>query len=96
MLDLGSGWGAIAQAVAERHGVGVDGVDFETVVSGAPAGSDRVRFLAGSALDPASWPDAAYHGVILSYLFSSIPGSEHEALLAALADRGVRWVATRI
>lgn len=93
VLDLGGGWGAIAQAVAKRHGVDVDVVDFETVVSDAPVGSERVRFLAGNALDPATWPDQTYDGVILSYLFSSIPGSEQEPLLAALADRGVRWIA---
>ncbi len=93
VLDLGGGWGAIAQAVAGRYDVDVDVVDFATVVADAPAGSERVRFLTGSALDPTTWPDGEYDGAILSYLFSSIPGSEHESLLAALADRGVRWVA---
>ena len=93
VLDLGGGWGAIAQAVAKRHDVDVDVVDFATVVSSAPAGSERVKFLAGNALDPATWPEQAYDGVVLSYLFSSIPGSAQEPLLAALADRGVRWIA---
>ncbi len=93
VLDLGGGWGAIAQAVAKRHDVDVDVVDFGTVVSSAPAGSDRVSFREGNALDETTWPDEAYDGVVLSYLFSSIPGSEQEPLLAALAERGVRWIA---
>jgi len=73
VLDLGGGWGAIAQAVAKRHNVDVDVVDFGTVVASAPAGSDRVNFVEGNALDPSTWPDADYDGVVLSYLFSSIP-----------------------
>lgn len=93
VLDLGGGWGAIAQAVATTLDVDVDVVDFATVVAGAPRGSERVRFLEGSALDPATWPDGAYDGVVLSYLFSSIPGDEHEPLLDALGDRGVQWIA---
>lgn len=93
VLDLGGGWGAIAQAVARRHDTTVDVVDFATVVASAPREDDRVTFLEGSALDPATWPDGEYEGVVLSYLFSSIPGDEHAPLLAALADRGVQWIA---
>jgi hypothetical protein len=93
VLDLGGGWGAIAQAIAKRHEVDVDVVDFDTVISSAPAGSDRVRFLAGNALDAETWPDNHYDGVVLSYLFSSIPGAEQGPLLAELAQRGVRWIA---
>jgi len=93
VLDLGGGWGAVAQAISKRHDIDVDVVDFATVVEGAPTGSDRVRFLAGDALDPATWPDGSYDGVVLSYLFSSIPGDRHAPLLAALADRGVQWIA---
>ena len=32
MLDLGGGWGGVAQAVAAKHGVEVDVVDFDSVV----------------------------------------------------------------
>jgi hypothetical protein len=38
-------------------------------------------------------PHNHYDGVVLSYWFSSIPGAEHEPLLAELAQRGVRWIA---
>lgn len=93
MLDLGGGWGAIAQAVAKHRDVDVDVVDFETVISSAPVGSERVNFLDGNALDTATWPEGPYDGVILSYLFSSIPGHAQESLLASLAKRGVRWIA---
>lgn len=93
VLDLGGGWGAMAQAMAKRHNVDVDVVDFETVISSAPAGNERVNFLAGDALDPTTWPDDEYDGVILSYLFSSIPGAQQQPLLSALAERGVRWIA---
>lgn len=96
VLDLGGGWGAMAAAVASHHDVDVDVVDLATVVDAAPPVGDRVRFVAGDALDPESWPtdrDDTYDGAILSYLFSSIPGDQHEPLLDALADRDVRWVA---
>lgn len=93
VLDLGGGWGAIAQAVAKHREVDVDVVDFETVISSAPVGSERVNFLDGNALDTATWPEGPYDGVILSYLFSSIPGHAQESLLASLAKRGVRWIA---
>jgi hypothetical protein len=93
VLDLGGGWGAITQAIAKRHDVDVDVVDFDTVISSAPAGSERVRFLAGNALDASTWPDEQYDGVVLSHKFSSISGAEREPLLAELARRGVRWIA---
>ena len=92
VLDLGGGWGAVARAVAARHGVPVDVVDLHPVVDSAPP-REGVRFLAGSALDPSTWPEAHYDGVILSYLLSSVPGSAHQPLLEQLAARGVRWVA---
>jgi hypothetical protein len=97
VLDLGGGWGATARAVAKRHQVDVDVVDFETVISSAPPSESNVRFRTGNALDPASWPNETdggpYDGAILSYLFSSIPGGEHERLIEALAARGIRWIA---
>jgi hypothetical protein len=94
VLDLGGGWGAVAGAVADRHDVRVDVVDLPAVVAAAPPAGDGVSFSAGSALDPTTWPtDAAYDGVVLSYLLSSVPGSAHEPLFDALAARGVRWVA---
>ncbi|MFK8024386.1 MAG: class I SAM-dependent methyltransferase [Ilumatobacter sp.] len=97
VLDVGGGWGAIARAVAKRHSVEVDIVDLEAVTSAAPDAGPAVSFVPGSALDPATWPTdtdgVGYDGAILSYLFSSIPGDRHEALLAALAEREVRWIA---
>ncbi|MEM8747316.1 MAG: class I SAM-dependent methyltransferase [Actinomycetota bacterium] len=96
VLDVGGGWGAMARAVASHHEVDVDVVDLPNVVVAAPPVGDRVRFVAGDALDPASWPtdrDESYDGAILSYLFSSIPGDRHGPLLDALAEHGVRWVA---
>jgi hypothetical protein len=94
VLDLGGGWGAIAGAVAARHDVDVDVVDLAMVVVAAPDAGERVRFLAGNALDPSTWPpDAAYDGAVLSYLLSSVPGATHEPLFDALAARGVRWIA---
>lgn len=92
VLDLGGGWGAVAASIAARHDVSVDVVDLEPVVASAPP-QDGVRFLAGSALDPASWPDGDYDGVVLSYLLSSVPGAFHQPLFDQLAERGVRWVA---
>lgn len=97
VLDLGGGWGAIARSIAKEHDVAVDVVDLDPVVDAAPPAGDRVTFHAGNALDPTTWPTRAdgqqYDGAVLSYLFSSIPGDEHEALIAALAERGVRWIA---
>jgi hypothetical protein len=94
ILDLGGGWGAIARALADRHAVDVDVVDLAPVVAAAPPAGERVTFLEGSALDPETWPvEVEYDGVVLSYLLSSVPGATHEPLLAALADRGVRWIA---
>ena len=94
VLDLGGGWGAMARAIAERHEVDVDVVDLEPVVSAAPPAHERVRFVAGSALDPSTWPTGRnYEGAVLSYLFSSVPGSTHEGVLDGLAETGVEWVA---
>jgi len=97
VLDLGGGWGAIARSIARHHDVDVDVVDLDAVVSSAPPVDDRVSFVAGSALDPTTWPtdtdDVNYDGVVLSYLFSSIPGENHESLLDDLTDRDVRWIA---
>lgn len=93
VLDLGGGWGAVARAVATRHEVDVDVVDLEPVIESAPPVEGSVEFLAGSALDPESWPERSYDGSILSYLFSSVPGETHSMVLDALAEREVRWVA---
>lgn len=93
VLDLGGGWGAIAKAFAERHDVDVDVVDLATVVDHAPPIHDRVHFLAGNALDPSTWPTTDYDGAVLSYLLSSVPGSIHQNVFNALAERSVRWVA---
>lgn len=99
VLDLGGGWGAIARSIVKQHDVDVDVVDLDMVVDSAPPVGDRVSFIAGSALDPTTWPtdadteSARYDGAVLSYLFSSIPGDTHESLLDALADRDVRWIA---
>lgn len=92
VLDLGGGWGAVAAAIASRHDVPVDVVDLDPVVASAPP-QDGVRFLAGSALDPDTWPDGEYDGVVLSYLLSSVPGSFHQPLFEQLVERGVRWIA---
>jgi len=94
VFDLGGGWGAIARAIAKRHDVDVDVIDLEPVVSAAPPAGDRVEFIAGSALDATTWPaDRGYDGAVLSYLFSSVPGDTHAAVLDGLAAQGVRWVA---
>ncbi len=97
VLDLGGGWGAIARSIVGHHDVDVDVVDLDVVVDSAPPVDERVSFVAGSALDPATWPTDTegvhYDGAVLSYLFSSIPGETHEPLLDALADREMRWIA---
>jgi hypothetical protein len=94
VLDLGGGWGAMARAIADYHQQPVDVVDLATVVESAPAAGDNIRFLAGNALDASTWPkEPDYDGAVLSYLFSSIPGTHHLPLLKDLANRGVRWIA---
>lgn len=97
VLDLGGGWGAVARAVANRHALDVDVVDLAPVTAAAPDAGPRVTFAVGDALDPTTWPTDTrgerYDGAILSYLFSSIPGERHQGLLAALAERDVRWIA---
>lgn len=97
VLDLGGGWGAIARSIAKHHDVDVDVVDLDVVIDSAPPVNDRVSFVAGSALDPATWPTDTegvhYDGAVLSYLFSSIPGDMHESLLDALTERDMRWIA---
>ena len=92
VLDLGGGWGAVAAAIASRHDVEVDIVDLDPVVASAPPQAG-VRFLPGSALDPATWPDGDYDGVVLSYLLSSVPDEVHQPLLEQLFARRVRWIA---
>lgn len=97
ILDLGGGWGAIARSIVKHHDVDVDVVDLDVVVESAPPISDRVSFVAGSAIDPSTWPTdtegVQYDGAVLSYLLSSIPGDNHEPLIDALADRDLRWIA---
>lgn len=97
VLDLGGGWGAIARSIVKHHDVDVDVVDLDVVVDSAPPVGDRVSFIAGSALDPTTWPSDTdsdrYDGVVLSYLFSSIPGDAHESLLDSLAESDMRWIA---
>lgn len=97
VLDLGGGWGAIARSIVKLRDVDVDVVDLDMVVDSAPPVDDRVSFVAGSALDPATWPTdtdgVRYDGAVLSYLFSSIPGDTHEPLLDALVERDVGWIA---
>jgi hypothetical protein len=97
VLDLGGGWGAIARSIVKHHDVEVDVVDLDAVVESAPPVDDRVSFIAGSAIDPTTWPtdtdNVRYDGAVLSYLLSSIPGDMHEPLIDALADRDVRWIA---
>lgn len=94
VFDLGGGWGAMANAIADRHGVDVDVVDLEPVVNAAPRTHDQVNFHSGSALDATTWPsDRDYDGAVLSYLFSSVPGSTHGHVLDGLQDANVRWVA---
>ena len=94
VFDLGGGWGAMANAIADRHGVDVDVVDLEPVVNAAPRTHDQVNFHSGSALDATTWPsDRNYDGAVLSYLFSSVPGSTHSHVLDGLQDANVSWVA---
>jgi hypothetical protein len=97
VLDLGGGWGAIARSIVKHHDVEVDVVDLDVVVDTAPPVDERVSFVAGSALDPATWPtdtdDVSYDGAVLSYLFSSVPGDTHDSLLDALTERDMSWIA---
>lgn len=93
VLDLGGGWGAVARAVADRHGVPVDVVDLDPVVESAPEAAELVTFEPGSALDPDTWPERSYDGAVLSYLLSSVPGECHQPVLEELGRRGMRWVA---
>jgi len=97
VLDLGGGWGAIARSIVKYHDVDVDVVDLESVINSAPPVGEHVSFAAGNALDSDTWPvdtdGGPYDGAVLSYLFSSIPGANHEMLLDDLVERDMRWIA---
>lgn len=94
VVDLGGGWGAMANAIAGRYDVEVDVVDLEPVVGAAPRSDERVQFHPGSALDASTWPAArTYDGAVMSYLLSSVPGSAHGEVLDDLCEAEVRWVA---
>jgi SAM-dependent methyltransferase len=88
VLDVGGGTGAFAIQIAKRHpGVTCTVLDFANVVAvgrefATAAGvADRVRFVAGDALE-AAWPEGPA-AVVMSYLFSGVPG----AAVPGLVDR---------
>ncbi|MEO1001125.1 MAG: methyltransferase, partial [Pseudomonadota bacterium] len=87
LLDVGGGTGAfaitLAQAFPELH---VTVVDFQNVAAlgrdhVAEAGlSDRITYREGDGLE-AAWP-AGQDAILMSYLFSGVPGEAHPRLIA--------------
>ncbi|MBN7784081.1 methyltransferase domain-containing protein [Ponticoccus gilvus] len=86
LLDLGGGTGAFAITLcADNPGLTATIVDFPNVAALgrdylAEAGlSDRITYVEGNALD-CDWP-GDQDVVLMSYLFSGVPGEAHAGLL---------------
>ncbi|MEE4300161.1 MAG: methyltransferase [Pseudomonadales bacterium] len=97
LLDVGGGTGAFSITAALTHPeLEATVVDFPNVVAlgrqyaEAAGVADRVRFVAGDALD-AEWPQGV-DALLFSYLFSSVPGDAIPGLVeragAALVPGG--------
>ncbi|WP_335949110.1 methyltransferase [Salipiger bermudensis] len=92
LLDVGGGTGAFAITLCKAFPeLSVTIVDFPNVAAlgrrhVAEAGlSDRIVYVEGNALET-DWP-GGQDVVLMSYLFSGVPGSSHEGLLRAAHDR---------
>ncbi|WP_418593688.1 methyltransferase [Ponticoccus sp. (in: a-proteobacteria)] len=91
LLDLGGGTGAFAITLcAANQGLTATIVDFPNVAALgrdylAEAGlSDRITYVEGNALD-CDWP-GDQDVVLMSYLFSGVPGEAHAGLLRQAYD----------
>ena len=91
LLDVGGGTGAMAITLCEAHPkLTATIVDFPNVADigrahVAAAGlSDRIEYIDGDAL-ATKWP-ADQDAVLMSYLFSGVPGSTHESLISSAYD----------
>lgn len=92
LLDVGGGTGAFAITLCQAYpGLRATIVDFPNVAAlgrdyVARAGlSDRISYLEGNALE-ADWP-AGQDAILMSYLFSGVPGETHSGLIARAVDR---------
>lgn len=86
LLDVGGGTGAFAITLCEAYpDLAATIVDFPNVADLGEkyiekAGlSDRIKYIRGNALRT-DWPEGQ-DAVLMSYLFSGVPGDEHENLL---------------
>lgn len=91
LLDVGGGTGAFAITLCKAFpGLSATIVDFPNVaaIGGgyvADAGlTDRIAYVEGDALDTA-WP-RDQDVILMSYLFSGIPGERHEEIIARAQD----------
>ncbi|MEQ9643163.1 MAG: methyltransferase [Alphaproteobacteria bacterium] len=91
LLDVGGGTGAfsitLCQAYPDLHATIVDFPNVAKLGRGyvADAGLlDRIEYVRGDALK-ADWP-ADQDAVLMSYLLSGVPDSEHEGLIARAFD----------
>ncbi len=91
LLDVGGGTGAFSITLCKAFpDLNATIVEFPNVASlgreyVAEAGlTDRISFVAGNALD-CDWP-GDQDVVLMSYLFSGVPGEAHEGLIARAVD----------
>ncbi|MEM7694934.1 MAG: methyltransferase [Pseudomonadota bacterium] len=87
LLDVGGGTGAFAITLAKAFpDLSVTVVEFETVAAlgrdyvAAEGLSDRIRYVEGDGRE-AVWPEGQ-DAVLMSYLFSGVPGPAHGDLMA--------------
>jgi len=87
MLDVGGGTGAFAISLCKKNpDLKATIVDFPNVASlgqdyvARAELSDRISYIPGNALET-DWPDGQ-DVVLMSYLFSGVPGTAHDGLLA--------------
>lgn len=87
LLDVGGGTGAFAITLCKAYpGLSATIVDFPNVAAVGRgyvrrAGlEDRIRYVEGNALET-EWPKPV-DALLMSYLFSGVPGDAHEGLIA--------------
>ncbi|AHM05300.1 hypothetical protein roselon_03022 [Roseibacterium elongatum DSM 19469] len=92
LLDVGGGTGAFAITLCEANpGLSATIVDFPTVAALGrsyvqKAGlSDRISYIEGNALET-DWP-GGQDVILMSYLFSGVPGVTHDGLIRAAMER---------